>query len=106
MMQKIRWFLLLVGIILGLAVIFQNNNDTPELKVLFWTARVSLPLLLLTTTAIGFVLGSIMTYGMLRPRKGISKEKAPVIEKKGAGKGLAAEPERTDALAPDAAKAP
>jgi uncharacterized integral membrane protein len=66
-MQKIRWFFLIAAILLALAIVLQNNTSVPV--QLFWLQR-SLPLsaLLLSTTAIGFLLGALVTAWMLRRR--------------------------------------
>ena len=69
MMQKIRWILLLLGIVIALVIAFQNNRNE-EVNLLFFHGEVSLLLLILTAVGIGFVFGAMLTYGMLRPKKG------------------------------------
>lgn len=67
MLQKIRWFLLLSGLLLVVIVAFQNQ-DPVDLSVLFFSGRYPLTLLLLATSAISFVLGSLMTAWKIRAR--------------------------------------
>ncbi len=67
-MQKIRWFFLILAIAITLAAMLQNNQET-EIS-LFWLERtIPLSILLLASTAIGFLFGSIMTASMLRSRR-------------------------------------
>tara|TARA_R110002167_G_scaffold228700_1_gene433775 strand:- start:108 stop:446 length:339 start_codon:yes stop_codon:yes gene_type:complete len=110
MMQKIRWILLLLGIVIALVIAFQNNRNE-EVNLLFFHGEVSLLLLILTAVGIGFVFGAMMTYGMLRSKKGKQ------ANAKSGAKGISAappaaknsssapKPERADALAPDRADA-
>ncbi|GAA5506735.1 hypothetical protein [Novipirellula caenicola] len=112
MMQKIRWILLLLGIVIALVIAFQNNRNE-EVNVLFFHGEVSLLLLILTAVGVGFVFGAMLTYGMLRPKKG-KKTNAKSAAKGGAAAPAAPtsknappapKPERADALAPDRADA-
>lgn len=69
MMQRIRWFLLLLGIVVAL-VLSLYNSDVTSIKIPFageW--ELPLSMLLLTTSAISFVFGAIMTGWMLRSRR-------------------------------------
>lgn len=67
MLQKIRWFFLLVGILLVVTIAFQNSH-TVELDLLFFRGKYPLTLLLLGTSAASFVLGALMTGWMFRSR--------------------------------------
>ena len=71
-MQKIRWFLLILGIVAALAVALQNNAPT-KVRFLWLEQMMPLTLLLLTTTTIGFLLGALLTASMLRGRKSDAK---------------------------------
>ncbi|TWU24135.1 hypothetical protein Pla52o_20590 [Novipirellula galeiformis] len=111
MMQKIRWFLLLLGIVIALVIAFQNNRNE-EVNVLFFHGEVSLLLLIVTAVGVGFVFGAMMTYGMLRPKKGAAKKSHSAAGKVvSAGPASAShspsapKPERADALTPDRADA-
>lgn len=66
-MKKIRWLILILGIVLSLAVALQNNALV-EIRWLWMEQTLPLSVLLLTTVAIGFLLGSLMTATMLRRR--------------------------------------
>ena len=68
MVQKIRWILLLFGIVVAIAVAIQNN-DAVDVKLLFFQATLSLSLLILVSAGIGFLFGALMTGMMLRSRK-------------------------------------
>ncbi|TWU35082.1 lipopolysaccharide assembly protein LapA domain-containing protein [Novipirellula artificiosorum] len=68
MRQKIRWFLLLAGVIVALAIAVQNNAMA-EVKLFFFSRDVPLSLLIVTSAGAGFLLGSLMTYSMLRAQK-------------------------------------
>ncbi len=54
-MQKIRWFLLILAIVVALAVALQNN-EAAEIQLFFFKRAIPLSVLLLSTTAIGFLL--------------------------------------------------
>ncbi|WP_442509859.1 lipopolysaccharide assembly protein LapA domain-containing protein [Novipirellula sp. SH528] len=110
MMQKIRWILLLLGIVIALVIAFQNNRNE-EVNLLFFHGEVSLLLLILTAVGIGFVFGAMMTYGMLRSKKGKKADSKPAAKVVSAGpaspnpSSSAPKPERADALASDRADA-
>lgn len=67
-MQKIRWFFLILAIILTLAAIFQNNQNA-EIHLLWLKRTLPLSMLLLTTSAIGFLFGAVVTASMLRSHR-------------------------------------
>lgn len=67
-MQKIRWFFLIVGIILALAMALQNNELT-DIKLLWLSRQLPLSVLLVVASAIGFLFGALITALMLRSRK-------------------------------------
>ncbi|MFG0261989.1 MAG: hypothetical protein ACF788_06335 [Novipirellula sp. JB048] len=119
MMQKIRWFLLLLGIVIALVIAFQNNRSA-EVKVLFFHGEISLLLLIVTAVGVGFVFGAMMTYVMLRPKKETAPKSPPQSPSSAtdsaekvvsAGPASASptssapKPERADALTPDRADA-
>jgi len=65
MMQKIRWFLLILIIALLLTAIWQNGDPT-VIKLLNLEQEVPLSVLLISTIAIGFLFGALTTATMLR----------------------------------------
>ena len=67
MIQKIRWFLLILVIVLTLAAITQNGQET-TVQLLWLTRTMPLSVLLLSTIAVGFLLGALTTALMLRRR--------------------------------------
>ena len=67
-MQKIRWFFLIVGIVLVLALVVQNIGSA-TVHLLWLKPQLPLSVLMLSTTAIGFLFGALMTASMLRSRK-------------------------------------
>jgi uncharacterized integral membrane protein len=67
MLQKIRWFLLLVGVLLIVIIALQNSRSV-ELELLFFRGQYPLTLLLLGCSAASFVLGALTTGWMLRNR--------------------------------------
>ena len=73
-MQKIRWLFLIIGILLILAMAFQNNELT-EVRLLWLSPAFPLSVLLLVCTAIGFLLGSLVTVSMLRRSKTAGKKR-------------------------------
>ncbi len=56
-MQKIRWFFLIVAIIVALAMVAQNNDAT-ELQLFFFRRSMPLSVILLSSVAIGFLAGA------------------------------------------------
>ena len=67
MLQKIRWFLLLVGILVVVIIAVQNSRSV-EIDLLFFRGQYPLTLLLLGTSAASFAFGALMTAWMLRSR--------------------------------------
>ena len=67
-MQKIRWFFLIVGIVLAIAMALQNN-ETASFRLLWLEQTMPLSVMLVSTTGIGFLLGALMTASMLRSRR-------------------------------------
>jgi uncharacterized membrane protein YciS (DUF1049 family) len=74
-MQKIRWFFLILAIVLVIAMAVQNNEL--QSVSLFWLETPEMPLsvLLLSTTGIGFLMGALITASMLRSRRKKEKER-------------------------------
>lgn len=75
-MQKIRWFFMIVGILLLLTLSIQNNELT-EIKLLWLGSTLPLSVLLVLASAIGFLFGSLVTASMLRRRKKPDKQAEP-----------------------------
>ena len=67
-MQKIRWFFLILAIVLTLAAILQNNQTT-DIHLLWLKRTLPLSMLLLTTSVIGFLFGALITASMLRSHR-------------------------------------
>ncbi|MEM9827904.1 MAG: lipopolysaccharide assembly protein LapA domain-containing protein [Planctomycetota bacterium] len=67
-MQKVRWFLWILGIALVLVLAIQNDGQA-QLKLLWTDLSLPLSLLLVVTLGIGFLLGSLMTAMMLWRKK-------------------------------------
>ena len=86
-MQKIRWMLWLVAVMLLIAVVVQNQQ-MQEFRLLWLAKSLPLSVMLLVTTAIGFVLGSLTTAAMLRSRGRASK---PVVGNGSDAKAAAAQ---------------
>ena len=74
MLQKIRWFLLLVGVSLIVILAFQNSRSV-EFDLLFFGGEYPLTLLLLACSAASFVFGSLTTGWMLRSRSKSAAQK-------------------------------
>lgn len=68
MLQKIRWFLLITGVLVVVIIALQNQTPTP-LKLLFLNGTIPLTLLLLATSAASFVFGALTTVWMLKKRE-------------------------------------
>lgn len=66
MMQRIRWFLLLSGIIVLLVVALANQKLAPVKIPFFYEGELNVSTLLLCSSTIGFLCGSLMTAWMLR----------------------------------------
>lgn len=75
-MQKIRWFLLILVIVLVLVVVLQNNQQA-EIHLLLHQRTLPLSIMLLSTAAIGFLFGALMTAFMLRRGKKAAAKKKP-----------------------------
>lgn len=71
MMQKIRWTILLLGIIVLLAAMIQNSDNVP-LQLFFYKTQLPISVLLLVTSAVSFLIGAITTGRMLK-RSGKAK---------------------------------
>ena len=67
MLQKIRWFLSLVSVLVVVIVAFQNQDAVP-LTILFFSGEYPLTLLLLGCSGVSFVLGCLMTAWRIRSR--------------------------------------
>ena len=67
MLQKIRWFLLLFGIMVVVTIAFQNSGSV-DVDLLIFQGAYPLTLLLLGCSAASFVLGALMTGWMFRGR--------------------------------------
>lgn len=78
-MKKVRWFILILAIILSLVVVLQNNHAT-EVRVLLHTRTLPLSVLLFTTTATGFLFGALLTAAMLRRGHSAAKKGKPAAE--------------------------
>lgn len=72
-MQKIRWFFLILVIVLALVIVLQNNHAT-EVHLLWYRPSLPLSVLLFCTTAIGFLFGALLTATMLRRRAAAGKK--------------------------------
>lgn len=75
MLQKIRWFLLLVGVSVIVILAFQNSRSV-EFDLLFFSGEYPLTLLLLACSAVSFVFGSLTTGWMLRSRSKSAAQKS------------------------------
>ncbi|MEM9368656.1 MAG: LapA family protein [Planctomycetota bacterium] len=80
MLQKIRWFSFLLGVLVVVVVAFQNHNAV-ELDLLFFRGEYPLTLLLLGTSAISFVLGALMTAWRMRSKPSPKESKASKKQK-------------------------
>lgn len=76
MMQRIRWFLLVLGIIVLLVLGLANRNSVPVKFPLVFEAELPLSMLLAATAGISFVCGAVMTGWMLRSHGKDSGKKA------------------------------
>lgn len=56
MKQKIRWIIVILGILLLITAIVQNSH-TVVLKLLFWETSLPASILLLVTAVISFLIG-------------------------------------------------
>lgn len=67
MLQKIRYFLFLLAVLVVIVVAFQNDDEV-DINVLTFKGRYPLTLLLLGTSVVSFVLGSMVTAWRFRKR--------------------------------------
>lgn len=74
-MQKIRWLLWLLGILLVVSLVVQNS-ESQEIDLLWMSQTLPLSVMLLVTTAVGFLLGALTTVTMLRSSKKAKKQAA------------------------------
>lgn len=70
-MQKIRWAILLLGVMVLLAAMIQNSENAP-LQLFFYKTQLPISVLLLVTSAVSFLIGAITTGRMLK-RSGKAK---------------------------------
>ena len=59
-MQKFRWSLLILAVVAALVLAIQNHDST-EIQLFFFKRSFPLSVLLVATTAIGFVMGVLTT---------------------------------------------
>jgi len=64
-MQKIRWIILLIGVVILLTAMIQNS-ETTTLKLFIYETKLPVSVLLLATSAVSFLLGAITVGRMLR----------------------------------------
>jgi uncharacterized integral membrane protein len=64
-MQKIRWTILLIGVVILLTAMIQNSATT-TLKFFTYQTQLPVSVLLLTTSATSFLLGAITAGRMLK----------------------------------------
>ena len=77
MLQKIRWFFLLVAVTIVLLLLLWNASAVTVRFPFVAERQLPLSILLFATSAIGFVFGAIVTGTMLRRRhKAAAKTKA------------------------------
>jgi uncharacterized integral membrane protein len=79
-MQKIRWAILLIAIVVLLAAVVQNSANAP-LKLFFYKTELPVSVLLLVTAAISFLLGALTTSRMLRRSAKAKATPEPKLEK-------------------------
>jgi len=72
MMQKIRWAILILGILVLMTAVIQNSKPVP-LKFLVYNAEMPTSILLLVTSVASFLLGAITTGRILRRRDAAKK---------------------------------
>lgn len=68
MLQKIRYFLFLTAVLVVIVVAFQNHHEV-DIDILFFNGRYPLTLLLLASSAVSFLLGSLWTAWRSRKRE-------------------------------------
>lgn len=75
MMQKIRWGILILLIVVGLAIVLQNS-EMVTLKLFWYETQLPTSTLLLVASAASFLLGAVTTHRMLR-RHGHKRDAKP-----------------------------
>lgn len=75
MIQKIRYFLFLLAVLVVIVVAFQNHHAV-DIEFLMFRGQYPLTLLLLATAIISFILGSIMTAWRSRKRARLREAEA------------------------------
>ncbi|TWU04481.1 LapA family protein [Stieleria varia] len=93
MMQRIRWFLLLFGVVVLLVFSLANTESVPVEMPFLFSTELPLAMLMVVTSGIGFVLGSLTTAWMLRRGRKPGKVTKP-------------EPEPTAVVPPEATPEP
>lgn len=68
MLQKIRWLLVIVGVIVLLTAMIQNSAPL-TLKLFFFETTLATSILLLATSSISFLVGGLFSYLMFRRRE-------------------------------------
>lgn len=68
MLSKIRYFLFLMAVLVVIVVAFQNHHAV-DIEILTFSGRYPLTLLLLSTSVVSFILGSIITVWRSRKRE-------------------------------------
>jgi len=58
MMQKIRWAILLIGVIVLLAAVVQNSENV-DLKLFYFQTTFPISVLMLVTATVSFFIGAI-----------------------------------------------
>lgn len=74
-MQKIRWAILLIGVIVLLAAAVQNSENV-LLKLFFYETQLPVSVLLLVTSTISFFLGAFTMGRLLRKSSKANSSKA------------------------------
>lgn len=72
MMQKIRWAILILGIIVLMTAMIQNSDPVP-LKFLAYTADLPTSVLLLVVSVVSFLFGAATSARILRRREAAKK---------------------------------
>ena len=75
MIQKIRYFLFLLAVLVVIVVAFQNHHAV-DIEILTFRGQYPLTLLLLATAVVSFILGSIMTAWRSRKRARLRETQA------------------------------
>tara|TARA_R110002049_G_scaffold309268_1_gene519592 strand:+ start:125154 stop:125474 length:321 start_codon:yes stop_codon:yes gene_type:complete len=85
MLQKIRWFFLLVGVTIVLLLLLWNSSAVTVKFPFVAERQLPLSILLFTTSSLSFVFGAIVTGWMLR-RRHKAAAKAEAAKKSATGK--------------------